>query len=248
MPLFLISAESIQEDQILLGPSEAHHLGHVLRKKIGDVITLTHGRGKYFEAEIIETRGGMRLKILSSTENPLENRPQIILGQGVLKGPRMDWLVEKATELGVSQLLPLVCERSVVRPRSSAEQLKKTQRWTRISEAGLKQSARAQLPQIGPFLTFAEWMERSRDVDTTKILFLSEKDPSFPSLEEIVMKDRPSPFWWALIGPEGGLSAKEIALAKEGGFLPASLGNHTLRAETAALAALSILNYLKDRS
>src|SRR5262245_54215607 len=143
MPVFLISAQSIHEGIITLDPAESHHLAHVLRKKEGDVITLTHGQGEYFEAKILQNRGNMVLEILSSTKKRAMKGPQILLAAALLKGPRMDWLVEKATELGASQILPFISERSVVKPGSPQDQLKKIQRWTRISQAALKQSARS---------------------------------------------------------------------------------------------------------
>jgi 16S rRNA (uracil1498-N3)-methyltransferase len=250
MPLFLISAGSIQGDQVLLDAAESHHLSHVLRKKAGEVITLTQGRGEYFEAKIIQTRGNAVLQILSSKRDSHETAPQILLASALLKGPRMDWLVEKATELGVRQILPFTSERCVVKPGGPPARLKKIQRWTRISEAALKQSARPLLPQIGSLLSFSELLDRIRITEALKILFSpnQNREGSANPLQEIVLNEGHSPFWWAVIGPEGGFSPREVSLAKGAGFHLATLGNYTLRAETAALTAVSILNHLKDLS
>jgi len=249
MPLFLISSQSIHEGLITLDPAESHHLAHVLRKKTGDVITLTHGEGDSFEAKILQTRGNVVLEILSSKKFASTEGPQILLAIALLKGPRMDWLIEKATELGARQILPFTSERCVVKPGGPQDQIKKIQRWTRISEAALKQSAQTLLPQVGPLLSFSELLDRTRGREALKILFspdIEGKGSARPL--EIIVSKKPPPFWWAVIGPEGGFSPREVSAAKNAGFQLATLGNYTLRAETAAIAALSVINHLKGGS
>ncbi|MFO1519724.1 MAG: RsmE family RNA methyltransferase [bacterium] len=242
----MISPESVLGNQATLGKAESHHLKEVLRKKVGDVIPFTDGRGRYFEGKIIQAKESVILEIISSLQAQAEELPQLILAQALLKNPRMDWLVEKATELGAHTLLPFHCERGVVKTKTESEKNQKIKRWERIAVSALKQSARLELPQIGPILSFKELMSRYAAVETPKVLFTvdSAENVSLRKLGEAVKES--APFWIFVIGPEGGFTPSEIAQAKEAGFLFGSLGRRALRAETAALATLSIFNFLKQ--
>jgi 16S rRNA (uracil1498-N3)-methyltransferase len=249
MGLFLISGEPISGDRIVLEKAESHHLIRVLRKKVGDIVSLTNGRGTYYKSRILHAEEPVTLEIFSLTKNPATSSPEIFLCPALLKNPRMDWLIEKATELGADALLPYLADRGVVRVKSESEKANKIRRWERIAKAALKQSGGDTLPRIGPLLAWRELTERFGKVKALKLLFTPEEDenPSLKELEETIAKKENLPLWIAVIGPEGGFTHRETALAKEAGFLFGSLGAVTLRAETAALTALSILSYWRSK-
>lgn len=243
MPIFLISPQSIQGNRAFLDADESHHLTHVLRKKAGDKISLTNGEGDYFEGKILETKDRAVIEILSFKKSAPSDRPQIILAPALLKNPRMDWLIEKATELGASAILPFLPERSVVKIKSEAEKTQKIRRWQRIAASALKQSAQSELPRIGPILSFEELLRRFANTEAKKILF-SPEEPSSPKNLEAILKKYPAPLYLLAIGPEGGWSRRESAEAKKAGFESGSLGDYTLRAETAAIAALAVTAFV----
>jgi 16S rRNA (uracil1498-N3)-methyltransferase len=247
MPLFLISPHQIKGNQAILDKTESHHLIHVHRKKVGDLIGLMDGRGNYLEGKILAIDDSVRVEILSSKTQSQEVGPSLILCQAILKNPRMDWLIEKATELGAHAIVPFLSHRDVVKIESESEKSKKIKRWEKIATAALKQSGRGKLPQIGPILTWTELMKKYEEVDALKLLFTLETSGSISlgDLSQRISKNEKIPLWIFVIGPEGGFTESEIEQARNAGFELCSLGDFTLRAETAALAVLSILNFLK---
>lgn len=247
MGVFLVSPDRIKDKQALLDAAESHHLIHVLRKKIGDPLTLVTGKGSYFEGKISDTSPTVRVAITAVKENQELTSPYLLLCPALLKNPKMDWLIEKATELGVRAVLPFFAQRTVVQV-SESEESKKIKRWEKIAVAALKQSGRSVLPQIGPILNFKALIAKYRSVDAFKLLFTPDaSDAVSPhEIQRLIAQKGDVSSWIALIGPEGGFTEEEIEMARSAGFLPSSLGSFTLRAETAGLAVLSILNYLKE--
>ncbi len=239
MKLFLISPDQIEGQVATLNATESHHLLHVLRKKKGDILFLSDGQGQTFEAKILENQEPVIVEILSIKKS-VSKSPRLILCQAILKNPRMDWLVEKATELGVHTLLPFLSERSTVKCASEKDKSSKIKRWQRIAEAALKQSQQSLLPQIGPILSLQEICEKYKKVDALKILLNPPSPNPLPQGEGVRRR-----VTVMLIGPEGGFTAQELKMAEKAGFVSYSLGHHTLRAETAAISALAILNFMK---
>src|SRR5262249_33947111 len=156
--------------------------------------------------------------------------PEIFLCPALLKNPRMDWLTEKATEVGATAIFPYLADRGVVRIRSEVEKTNKIRRWERIARSALKQSGRTELPQIGPLLTWKQLTERFSKAEALKLLFTPEEEGSLSlkRLEETILKKENPLLWVAVIGPEGGFTAREIVLAKDAGFLFSSMGTVTL--------------------
>lgn len=243
MPLFLISPDHIQGNKAVLDETESHHIVHVLRKKVGETISLSNGRGDSFEGKIIEAKERVVLEIIEAQKQDSADLPELILCPALLKNPRMDWLIEKAVELGVHSVLPFVSARAVVKFRSETEKQSKIKRWERIAAAAVKQSGRKWLPPIGPLLSFDELLKRTKGLQGPRIFFTPESKEKIGA-GGILLKERP-PFCIIMIGPEGGFTIKELEKAQEAGFTPYSLGPFILRGETASIAALSILNFLK---
>ncbi|HSR37095.1 MAG TPA: 16S rRNA (uracil(1498)-N(3))-methyltransferase [Desulfurivibrionaceae bacterium] len=237
MRRFLVDPAAITGATALLTGSEAHHLAKVLRLKTGEKITLLDTTGARHEAEIgTITRDAVHLTILASSP-PEEETTALHLGQGLLKGKKMDLVVQKATELGIAAIHPFVSQHTVARIDEAA----KDTRWQRIALEACKQCNRPQPPQCHPVHTFADLLAEAAPFPM-KLLFW-EGDGGTPLHHLITQQDPPTSLFF-LIGPEGGFSKAEHDLAVAAGFTAVTLGRRTLRAETAAIAAAAILQFL----
>ena len=216
------------EGKAQLEGDEARHLARVRRVESGELVNLFDGQGRSATAEVIAiARDRVSLSIVEEGDLDRSLAGPLVLATAVPKGDRFDWLVEKATELGVSRLVPLVTSRSVVDPRSS-----KLDRLRRLIIEASKQSGRSRLMDLGPPITWAEWLRHgSTGIET---VFLAH--PSGDRLIEASKPDFSRGIGFA-IGPEGGFSDMEVEEAREAGHRVIALGPTILRVETAALAA-----------
>jgi 16S rRNA (uracil1498-N3)-methyltransferase len=213
-------------DVLRLPEEEGRHVYKVLRGREGDRIEIVDGVGRLFVAElvgkgkvtVIEERPAIRVK---------DEEGKVVLYQAVPKGRHMDLVVEKATELGVKSLIPLVTERGVVK---LSEGDGKVRRWRRVAEAAARQALRLCVPEIREPVTFSRAV---REVGETGILLHTGSD--LPPLEDVV----PGPAVCLFVGPEGGWSAGELAMSREIGLTLASLGPYRLRSETAGIVAVA---------
>jgi 16S rRNA (uracil1498-N3)-methyltransferase len=206
-----------------LSEEEERHVYKVLRGRVGDRIEVVDGGGKLFVAELLRGREAVVLE-----ERPAESElGAVTLYQAVPKGRHMDLVVEKATELGVARIVPLSTKRGVVKPSESGE---KVRRWRRVAEAAARQSLRLRVPEVGEMVSFSG---AAREAGEGGILLHNGSD--LPPLEDVV----PSQVAELFVGPEGGWSGGELAVAKESGLSRASLGPHRLRSETAGVVAVA---------
>lgn len=209
--------------EVLLTGTESHHLIHVMRAQPGTEIELFDGCGQSTVGKVSEVR---RKKAVIEIENP-QTSPQpegLALAVAVPKGDRFRWLIEKATELGVTRLIPLLTERSVVNPRET-----KLKKMEQTVIAACKQSGRNWLMPIDEMLSLEEWLEsRSRERP------LIAAHPQGIKLSEAAPV--PDSVCDAVIGPEGGLTDRELELIQDSGANIITLGDHILRTETAAIA------------
>jgi 16S rRNA (uracil1498-N3)-methyltransferase len=221
--------------ELALGASAAAHVGRVLRLAVGAELTVFDGRGGEYPATIVESRGAV-LRVRLGDHRPLERESplEITLAQGLARGERMDWAVQKATELGVAVLAPLVTERSVVK-LDVRQAAKRREHWRGVAIAACEQCGRNRLPDVRAPARFDEWL---RTAGSGVRLLL---DPTASSGLRAIGKP---PALTLLVGPEGGLSPAERTLAIEAGFLPVRMGPRVLRTETAAIAAISALQAL----
>lgn len=233
-PVALVSGQTL-----CLPASAARHV-QVLRLQPGDPITLFDGCGGEYAA-VIAHMGRSEVKAVIGAHHAIERETQraVHLALGVPANERMDWLVEKATELGAASIQPLVSTRAVVRLGEGERLQKKLARWHAIAAAACEQCGRNRLPQIHPVADFSRWIavcaEAQAQHTPQQRLLLSVAPHCAP-----LMADRADHAPVLLLsGPEGGLSAAEETLALTAGFVPVSLGARVLRAETAALAALA---------
>ncbi len=246
MPNFFVPARNIQGGRFFFDETESRHLVKVLRKKEGDTLQIFDGDGGVYPARLTDCSNSKKVsgEILEMTVNPerseldaADSRIHLALYPAALKGPRFDWLIEKATELGVSAICPVTTERTLIQA-SPADAIAKQNRWQKIALAAAKQCGRAQLPAVDVMSSYKSAIEQVSKNDLNILLWEREKKTVLANLLPVLSKKR-SVRINLFTGPEGGYALPEVDLARKAGIQTAMLGHHVLRAETAAIAAIS---------
>lgn len=235
---FFAGPDQIHDDEVVLSPAESHHLIKVLRLQKGERVEVSNGCGRIFSAEISRLEAAAaHLKIISELPGVMESFLQITLGLALVRAETFNLIVRQITEMGIPRLVPFHSTRSLIRP----ENWKKSRhnRWLRLAQEALKSSQGRKLPEIEYPVAFLEALEGPEDL---RIMFWEGQRQSSGKVD-LTTRHRPQSVR-ALIGPEGGFTAAEAAAAQEAGFILLGLGPRRLRVETAALAAVSILQYL----
>jgi len=239
MPRIFIKPESITDGHATLPEAEARRLFRVLRMRPGDSVTLFDGQCEMAATIVSLNAKSAVLKVGERTGRDSEPPISITLGQGMPKGEKLEWVVQKAVELGVTALTPVVMERSVKRPDAAAAE-KALTRLRRIAEEAARQSGRLRPPDIPGFMTLGEYLERTRQAELKIIFYEGEKTRG---LREVLHGASDVKNVALIVGPEGGLSEEEVRLAVEAGYVPVGLGPRILRSETAGITALSLIQY-----
>jgi 16S rRNA (uracil1498-N3)-methyltransferase len=233
----------LQTGEVVALPAGAARHVQVLRMQPGGGITLFNGGANQGEFEAaIEHMGRSEVRVLVGAHSAVEREPvrQVHLVVGVPANDRMDWLVEKATELGVTSIQPVMTERSVLR-LSGERADKKRAHWQAVAVAACEQCGRNQVPVVHEVMTLSAWLAANngkQEGATLPLRYLLSLRPETQALNTLVGKSTAAATF--LSGPEGGLSMAEEEAALSKGFQPVSLGNRVLRAETAGLAALTL--------
>lgn len=239
MPRFFVDSAFVPGAVIALPDQVARHV-QVLRLQAGDALTLFNGRGGQHAARLVEVGRRSALAEIVAFE-PVEAEPpyRITLAQGIAGGDKMDWLVEKAVELGVSSIAPLITTRGVV--RLSAERASRRQaHWQALVRAACEQCGRNRIPEIEPALELSKWLSAApapNEPGALRLMLSPRAQATFDALPDTA----PNAHVTLLIGPEGGLSPEEEETAIGRGFMPLSLGARVLRTETAGMAMLAAL-------
>lgn len=218
--------------QLALAEDAANHVGRVLRMQTGAALLLFNGDGHNYPAEIVDSnKKQVWVKILEQQPNTVESPLQIHLGQGISRGDRMDFAIQKAVELGVTEITPLFTERCGV--KLDAERLeKRTEQWQKIAIAACEQSGRSVVPTVHSALQLDKWLGQATD---------ELKLTLDPWAKDTIKTLTPVSALRLVIGPEGGFSDREVSLTASAGFTAVQLGPRVLRTETAALTAISAL-------
>lgn len=221
------------DEHITLTDDAANHLANVLRVKVGQALVLFNGDGAEYSAHVADISKRKVIVCIDSKLSLSVESPLIIhLGQGISRGDRMEWVIQKAVELGVREISPLITERCGVK-LSSERWLKKHEQWQKLVIAACEQCGRNLLPVLNPPVEFQQWISQS-----TEQLRLTLHPRAESSLRHIRI---PNKGVRLLIGPEGGFSEQEIYQTEETGFYTTQLGPRVLRTETAAVAAIAAL-------
>lgn len=238
MPTFFVAPEAVTPPTIRVSGPLLHHLRESLRLHRGELLALTDHQGIRYRVEVTEiTSHAIHTRVVSQETAPPRTSPQIVLGQALLKGEKMDWVLQKATELGVDTIVPLETRHSVVKPKPERIAHQQT-RWHRIVLEAAQQSERWMIPNVSEPTTLSRFCDQQSEA--TMKGMLAERTNG-PSLTNIALPRESHHAIVLLIGPEGGWTQEEQQLAQDRGFTRLTLGARILRAETAALAALSIL-------
>jgi 16S rRNA (uracil1498-N3)-methyltransferase len=234
-------APDLQPDvtTVALSAEESGHLARVLRLGVGARVLIFDGRGHQHEASVATIdKSTVVVNVLEPVPAAPEARVPIVLALSVLKGDKMDAVIRDATMMGVTAIRPVITQRTVV-PRSAADQPGAQTRWHRVAIASAKQCGRAVVPRIEPAAAFEVLLE-----DTSSACRLLLVEPAvLADLKADTLDGAVPESALVLIGPEGGWTEDEVARARQAGFRPLSLGARTLRAESAPLAALSVLTW-----
>jgi len=235
MICIFVPPEQITKNNVFITGDEARHLALVLRVQPGELISILDGQGNRYECSVQqihkkEVRARILKKITHSAESPLS----VILAQGIPKGNKMDFIIQKATELGVCKIIPLVTERSQVRHTHKIE------RWRKIAISASQQSGRARIPEISEPISFTEFLEMD-DKSSLRLIFSEEREGG--SLKTVLYNMRHVRDITLLIGPEGGFSQEEVKIAIHRGYIKISLGPRIMRTETSPIAVISIIQY-----
>jgi len=261
MTIFVPPEDIAKKEGIKLNADKSHYLISVLRCKNGDVIAIIDGKGKAYEAEVAGiAKKHVFVNILC--KSPLDTEPplNLVLCQGMLKGEKMDLVIQKTTELGAKKIIPLITERCIIK------KTKKVKRWQKIAEEAAEQCGRTVIPEIHEPIQYRnalcvisdeykKFLLTHHDLPITDyglkgFIFWEEGGIS---LKEAVLKISHSPIHrftdspiHIFIGPEGGFAAKEVKLAEERGLIKTTLGRRILRAETAAIVSLSLVQFMLE--
>jgi 16S rRNA (uracil1498-N3)-methyltransferase len=238
LPRFFISPDQVSGPLITISGEDVRHIGAVLRMKTGDELLLCDGKGTEYAAKItVIDRREIKAEITSTSQREIR-RPFVTLGQGLPKSDKMDWIVQKATELGVAEIVPLVTERTIVKVK---DEEKRISRWQKICREAAMQCSRPDIPAVGHIVSFHDFIHTPAPGPST-LLLLPWEEGTTP-IKDVLKRNPDVENIVVLIGPEGGFSSSEASLAQENGYHLVSLGPNILRTETAAIAVLSMILY-----
>ncbi|NGZ95910.1 MAG: 16S rRNA (uracil(1498)-N(3))-methyltransferase [Nitrospira sp. WS110] len=238
MPIFFVPQECVVLPTISITGDLLIHLRDSLRVTKGESVWFGNGEGTRYRAEITDVwKGAITAHIVETIQEAPHCTPRLILGQSLLKGEKMDWVIQKSTELGVDELVPITSRHSVVQLKTDRIDHQLT-RWRRIALEAAQQSEQWHVPRIAQPRSLSELL--ANHGTSTTILMLAERNEG-KSLQTVGLPQGTAGSVLALVGPEGGWSKEEKEVAQRAGVQTITLGQHILRSETAAMATISIL-------
>lgn len=236
MELYYTNKKNIFSNYLLITGDEAHHISKVMRHKLNDIIYVTDGQGNEYQTVIKNIqKNTINAVIVNRTRKARETKTKVTLAQSIIKGNHMDDIIEKITELGVYEIQPIISERTIA---SFSE--KKAQRYHNIMLSAMKTSTRTHLPYL---LTIVNYPKLLETIDNYDLALLAYEDEATNCRLNTVIPPAILSKVLLIIGPEGGFTQNEVEQAKTQGVKCFSLGPRRLRAETAAVTALSLLLY-----
>lgn len=238
---FFVSSHQITENLITIDGPDVNHIRNVLRLKPGDVILISDESGTDYRCALLQLQPEqVTASVLEKSRENHELSARIYLFQGLPKSDKMEWIIQKAVELGVHQIIPVAMKNCVVKLDTKKADAK-VRRWNAISESAAKQSKRSIIPTVAPVHSFSDAVAAYSFFD--KNLMAYENARGMAATKEQMTSVAPGMEIGVWIGPEGGFDPAEVETAAQHGILPISLGARILRTETAGLAALSLLMY-----
>ena len=242
---FYVDPKNVSKDLLRIEGEEAKHVSLVLRKGEGEIIDVVDGEGMKYQVQVTaKGRDWVQGRILSQTRKENEPFTELTLAQALIRGVRMDFLVEKVTEIGVSSIIPLITGKSLIKLKKDSKVISRVNRWKRIAISGMKQSLRSKLPEIQDPASFQELITNVKDYDLA-LIACQTKGSKF--LKEILEGKKRLKKVLLLVGSESGFTQEELCLSFKSGIIPVSLGPRRLRSETAGIVFSSmVLHELGD--
>ena len=241
MQLFYNDSLYPQVQEVTFDKEESNHIHKVLRKKTGDLLHITDGRGYLYEAQIqYITDKKCTAHILSHSLAPTPAYHLHIAVAPTKMNERYEWFLEKATEIGVHEVTPILCDHSETKTI-------KTERFEKILLSAMKQSLQCYKPQLNPPISLLEWLDTIESNSVGRYVAHCQEGVRVLLLDRLEELPRETTNLWVLIGPEGDFSQREIQKACSKGFLPVSLSPNRLRTETAAIVACSCISDIFQR-
>ena len=244
MSRFYCPPEKVREGSVYLDGDEARHIYKVMRVRPDDEVVVFDGIKEYEGVITSAAPKSVVVRITKAGRMRPESELNVSIAIGLPKGKKMDLIVQKCTELGVKEIIPMKTERSVVLPDNKDEG-KKIKRWLEIARGASKQSGRINIPAISGITAFKEVIKMSESFSTAFIGCVSETGYAFKKALKDKKPDRKNKMLF-LVGPEGGFSKDEIELAKKSKTSPVYLGERVLRTETAAIYIMSVIKFFYD--
>lgn len=236
---FFIQASQVRQDSIKITGKDVNHMRNVLRMKPSEEASVTDEDGVEYHCRIQKSEeDAVWLEVIGKTGKSYELPAKITLFQGLPKGDKMEWIIQKAVELGVHDIVPMETKRCVVKLDDRKKETKQ-KRWNAIAQSAAEQSKRSQIPQVHPIVSYKEALLLAGERNLACIPY--EQAKGMHTLKTFLGQVKPGITAGFLIGPEGGFEEGEIGLALEQGIQTVSLGRRVLRAETAGMALLSII-------
>ncbi len=242
---FFVTSGAIEGETLTVAGPDAHHMSHVLRMKAGEDFEAADETGRVFTCRIEsfepdQDNIAVRARILFSEQSGSELKSRITLYQGLPKFEKMELIIQKAVELGASEIVPVATARTVVK-LDAKKAASKRERWQAIAGAAAKQSKRSVIPEVAPVMSFKEALERAAALD--RVLIPYEKAEGIAGTKELLSAIKSGESVGVFIGPEGGFEEREVEEAVRFGAKALTLGPRILRCETAAITTLSILMF-----
>lgn len=246
MHCFFVTPNQVEEGGCRITGQDVIHIRNVLRMKPGDKIGIRDGISRNYICELEEIgEDQVYARIVSEEKEDSELSSRIWLFQGLPKGDKMDWIVQKAVELGVYGIVPMATRRSVVKLDRKKEEAK-LRRWNAIAESAAKQSGRMIVPKVEPVVSFSYGCLQMQKLDVGLIPY--ELTRGMEETRRTLARIRPGMEIGIMIGPEGGFDVEEVKEAVNAKICPITLGRRILRTETAGMAALAVLMFLLEDS
>ena len=238
MPRFYCPPPIPRSGSFELPPDAAHHASRVLRLRTGDTVEIFDGIGNECHGLIADLSArNVTVANITANDNKRESPLHTLLAQALSSSEKMDWVIQKSTELGVTEIQPLATDRSVAR-LSAERTARRLEHWQQVAISACEQCGRNVLPQIHAPLDIMDWLQQAKAVPDTKYILLPDGAASLHD------QTRPRGKAVLLVGAEGGFSHAESAMALHCGFIPIRLGARVMRTETAAIAGLAVLQTL----
>ncbi|MCX7714984.1 MAG: 16S rRNA (uracil(1498)-N(3))-methyltransferase [Clostridia bacterium] len=239
MPKFFVSPDKVLENKIIIDTVDVSHITKVLRLKVDDVISVCDGAGFDYDAKISEMSGKkITCDILKKYESDTEPNIEVTLFQGIPKGSKMEYIIQKTTELGIRRIVPCVMQRCVAKLDDTSQ--KKIERWRKIAQEAAKQSGRGSVPEILEPVDFLEALVMLKRNDIFFVPYECEENTTLKPVLQSKCNLKTAAF---MIGPEGGFDPVEIEKIKSENIATVTLGKRILRTETAGEAVLSMIMY-----